>query len=47
MESPNTGSLAEQFVQLGLPDTAITDLFRSYNGWADAFRHEADRRETR
>ncbi|MBT8240906.1 MAG: oxidoreductase [Acidimicrobiia bacterium] len=44
MESPNTGSLAEQFVQLGLPDAAIADLFRSYNGWADAFRHEADRR---
>ncbi|MFW2382452.1 MAG: oxidoreductase [Acidimicrobiales bacterium] len=47
MESPNTDSLAEQFVQLGLTDKNIAHLFRSYNGWADAFRREADRRESR
>ncbi len=47
MESPNTAALAERFVQLGLGDAAIADLFRSYNGWAEAFRHEADRRDTR
>jgi coenzyme F420-reducing hydrogenase gamma subunit len=46
MESPNTSSLAEQFVQLGLSDESIGRLFRSYNGWAEAFRSEADLRES-
>ncbi len=43
MESPNTAALAEQFVQLGLSDDAIERSFRSYAGWAEPFRHEADR----
>lgn len=47
MESPNTAALAEQFVDLGLGDAAIADLFRSYNGWSEAFRREADRRDAR
>ncbi len=44
MESPNTEALAEQFVQLGMSDAEITRSFRSYAGWAPAFRAEADRR---
>jgi coenzyme F420-reducing hydrogenase gamma subunit len=45
-ESPNTRSLTEQFVQLGMSDRAIARVFRSYNGWAQPFRDEADRWET-
>ncbi len=47
MESPNTKALAEQFVQLGMSDAAITRSFRGYAGWAPAFRAEADRRDAR
>jgi coenzyme F420-reducing hydrogenase gamma subunit len=43
MESPNTAALAEQFVRLGLTDQAIERSFRSYSGWSEAFRAEADR----
>jgi coenzyme F420-reducing hydrogenase gamma subunit len=46
MESPNTEALAEQFVQLGMTDAAIARSFRSYSGWAQPFRDEADRRDT-
>jgi coenzyme F420-reducing hydrogenase gamma subunit len=46
MESPNTNSLAEHFVRLGLSDESIAHLFRSYNGWAEEFRSEADLRES-
>lgn len=44
MESPNTHALAEQFVQLGMTDRAIERSFRSYSGWSQSFREEADRR---
>ncbi len=43
MESPNTAALAEQFVHLGLRDDAIARMFRSYAGWAEPFKQEADR----
>lgn len=45
MESPNTEALAEHFVHLGMSDAAITRTFRSYAGWAPAFRTEAERRD--
>ncbi len=44
METPNTGALAEQLVHLGMTDRSIELSFRSYNGWAQPFRTEADRR---
>jgi sulfhydrogenase subunit delta len=47
MESPNTGALTEQFVELGMKDDAIVRAFRSYNGWSPEFRQEADARSPR
>ena len=44
MESPNTAALGEQFVHLGLRDDQIARLFRSYSGWDESFKLEADRR---
>lgn len=46
MESPNTSALAEQFKHLGLTEPEIVRNFRSYSGWAQPFREEADRYET-
>lgn len=46
MESPNTAALAEQFRHLGLTEPEIVRSFRSYSGWAQPFREEADRHET-
>jgi len=47
MESPNTASLTERFVELGLSGPAISRAFAGYNGWAPAFREAADRAEGR
>ena len=41
-EAPDTGSLDAQFVQLGLDDRSRERLWRSFNGWAPAFRRRAD-----
>jgi sulfhydrogenase subunit delta len=46
MESPNTSALADQFVQLGMTNEAIARSFRSYAGWSQPFRSEADRRSS-
>ncbi len=46
MESPNTASLARQFAAMGMSDGAITRAFRSYSGWSEPFRAEADRWES-
>jgi len=43
MESPNTASLTERFVELGLSGPAISRAFAGYNGWAPAFREAAER----
>ena len=46
MESPNTGSLSNQFRILGQNDAQITRAFRSFNAWAWQFRkagEESDR----
>jgi coenzyme F420-reducing hydrogenase gamma subunit len=45
MESPNTEALADHFVKLGMTDAAIARSFRSYAGWEQPFRDEADRRD--
>jgi coenzyme F420-reducing hydrogenase gamma subunit len=47
MESPNTEALAEQFVHLGMREEEIARSFRSYSGWSESFRREADRRGSR
>lgn len=44
-ESPNTAALAEQLKLLGLTDLEVAHSFRSYSGWAQPFREEADRHE--
>ncbi|MEZ5412263.1 MAG: hypothetical protein R2761_29795 [Acidimicrobiales bacterium] len=43
MESPNTASLTERFVALGVSGPAIGRAFAGYNGWAPAFREAAER----
>lgn len=43
MESPNTPALASQFAILGLDRGSIERALRTYNGWSDEFRREADR----
>lgn len=42
-ESPNTAALTEQFVKLGMKNDAIARSFRSYAGWDQPFRDEAER----
>lgn len=44
-ETPNTQALADRFAQLGMTDAAIARSFRTYAGWSDPFRAEADRRD--
>jgi coenzyme F420-reducing hydrogenase gamma subunit len=42
MESPNTGSLTNQFRILGQSDRQISQSFRSYNAWAWQFRKASE-----
>lgn len=41
MESPNTGSLAEQWKRMGVSETNILRAFRTFNGYSEAFRSES------
>lgn len=45
MESPNTAALTAQWKTLGVPDADILRAYRSYNGYAGAFRTEAEKHE--
>ena len=45
MESPNTAALAAQWRQMGVPRGEILRAFRSYNGYAEAFRRESEKHE--
>ena len=45
MESPNTASLANQWKSLGVSDGDIVRAFRTYNGYAAAFKEESERHE--
>lgn len=45
MESPNTASLARQWKVLGATDGDILRAFRSFNGYAEAFRAESEKHE--
>ncbi len=42
MESPNTGSLSNQFEKDGMSQHDIMLAFRSYNAYAEAFRKESE-----
>jgi hypothetical protein len=42
MESPNTGSLTNQFRILGQSNRQISQSFRSYNAWAWQFRKASE-----
>ena len=46
MESPNTGSLSNQFRILGQDNTEITRAFRSFNAWAWQFRKASEETTT-
>ena len=44
-ESPNTESLANRWMQLGVSDDDILRSYRSFNAYADAFRKESEAHE--
>jgi len=43
MESPNTKALSAQWKAMGVSDNDILRAYRSFNGYADAFRKESER----
>ncbi len=45
METPNTGSLSRQWIQLGVKEQDLVPAFRGFNANADAFRQEGEIRE--
>jgi coenzyme F420-reducing hydrogenase gamma subunit len=44
-ETPNTAALAAQWKALGASDGEILRAFRSFNGYAEAFRIESEKHE--
>ncbi len=44
-ETPNTGSLSDQWIRTGASDDAVVRAFRSYNAYADVFRKESEAHE--
>jgi len=46
MESPNTASLTDQFVELGMTRPAIARAFAGYNGWSPEFRRATEEAST-
>ncbi|HVX46432.1 MAG TPA: oxidoreductase [Mycobacteriales bacterium] len=45
-DRPNTVSLARRMTQLGMDESAMTRIFRTFNAAAPAFREESRRHET-
>ena len=45
MESPNTAALADHWAQLGVPADEMVRALRSFNAYAEPFRHESEVRE--
>jgi sulfhydrogenase subunit delta len=45
MESPNTGSLSDGWVRLGVKEADLVRAFRTFNGFAEAFRRESEAHE--
>jgi coenzyme F420-reducing hydrogenase gamma subunit len=46
-DSPNTGALAESWRSLGATPADLVRAFRSFNGWAPAFRSASESHERR
>jgi sulfhydrogenase subunit delta len=44
-ETPNTGSLADQWVKMGVTDDGVVRAYRGFNAYADAFRKESEAHE--
>ena len=44
-ETPNTASLSDRLVQLGVSQPDLLRSFRGFNAYADAFRKESERHE--
>ena len=42
METPNTGSLGEWWVRLGVEQSEIARTFRGFNAWAEPFRQAGE-----
>lgn len=45
MESPQCAALSTQWKAMGVPDADIVRAYRSFNGYAEAFREESERHE--
>jgi coenzyme F420-reducing hydrogenase gamma subunit len=45
METPNTGALSAQFVDMGVSHTEIMHAFRGFNAYAEPFRKESEAHE--
>jgi len=45
METPNTRSLSDSWMGLGVKEPDLLRLFRSFNAYAEPFRREGDRHE--
>lgn len=45
MESPNTAALSAQWKAMGVSDPDILRAYRSFNGYAEAFRTESEKHE--
>ena len=39
-ETPNTVSLSQQWVQMGVSNEAVSQAYRSFNAWSEPFRKE-------
>ncbi len=46
MESPNTTALTAQWKSMGVPDADILRAYRSYNGYAEPFKSEAEKHDS-
>lgn len=44
-ETPNTGSISNQWAELGMDENGIMRAFRRFNAFADAFRKESEKHE--
>jgi hypothetical protein len=44
-ETPNTGSLSDWWLKLGMSDQELLWLFRGFNAFAEAFRKESEAHE--
>lgn len=41
-ETPNTESLSQQWIQMGVREEAVNKAYRSFNAWSEPFRKESN-----